>query len=120
MRRAVRLADGWHPLRLSPEELAPLIDELKGMAAREGKPVPFISLHGEWIRIAGVGNWREREGKRLPLNGTPDQLVEDIRRYEELGVQHLVLRFGAAESVEEFYEALDIFEKRVRPHIAEG
>jgi probable F420-dependent oxidoreductase len=42
IRRAVKLADGWMPMGLAPEILAPLVKDYREQAASAGKPEPEI------------------------------------------------------------------------------
>jgi probable F420-dependent oxidoreductase len=42
LRRAVRWGDGWMPTGGDPERLAPVIEDLRAMAAGAGRPVPEV------------------------------------------------------------------------------
>ena len=41
---------------------------------------------------------RSQSGQRAPLTGTAAEIVEDIRRYEEAGLEYLVLAVSAKDT----------------------
>jgi probable F420-dependent oxidoreductase len=98
LRRAGQLADGWYPFTDNahvplgtPEHFAQVAARVKGNAREAGRDPDSIAL-------AYSANWyNDQEAKRLPnggrrpLTGTAAQIAGDIKRYEEIGVRHMML-----------------------------
>jgi probable F420-dependent oxidoreductase len=78
LQRVVRRADGWIALGKSPADLSQPLATLREMAAKAGR------------------NPEELQICMLPIT-TPslEQVIEDLPRYAELGVQHLYLSMRA-------------------------
>ena len=55
-------------------------------------------------------------GARTPLAGTPQQIVDDIRRYQDAGVVELRLS-TAATAIEEVRSTWERFVDEVRPKV---
>lgn len=120
LRRAAKYGDGWHPVGataaspLPPVEFAKLLDELKGMTEAEGRSFDdlFISLkapsYDPGVTPAGFD--------RLPFSGAPDQVIEDIKAYEALGVEEVIFDFRAA-TYAETLERMDHFMSEVAPQV---
>lgn len=88
LRRAARIGDGWHGIRLSPQEVAQakaiLLEELQRMGRN---PARFpISLRGT-LEVTDS----PLPPSRSPCTGTPEQIAEDVQAYQRAGVDHLVL-----------------------------
>jgi alkanesulfonate monooxygenase SsuD/methylene tetrahydromethanopterin reductase-like flavin-dependent oxidoreductase (luciferase family) len=54
---------------------------------------------------------------RRALIGTPEEVAEDIRQYQKLGVTHLVFTFRTRKT-EEAVETIERFATQVRPLVA--
>jgi len=88
VRRAVRFGDAWHPNRFPVAWLREDgIPRLQRIAAEEGRPVPALCPRARFriteAPISGPG--------RQATTGSLDQVHEDLRQLEALGVQHLTL-----------------------------
>lgn len=85
LRRVVRLADAWHPLRQTPEVWRDTLARLTKTAADEGRPVPALAprilLH---LTDEPVADRRLGEG-------TLDQVLGDIEQLRADGAQTVVL-----------------------------
>lgn len=120
LRRAAKYADGWHPVGataaspLPPPEFEKLMGELKALTEVEGRSFDelFISLkapsYDPGVTPAGHA--------RLPLSGEPDQVVEDIKAYQALGVEEVIFDFRAA-SYGETMSRMDQFMTKVAPQV---
>ncbi len=86
LRRAGRLADGYHSTASSPAQLAVRIPIVHAAAEEAGRPAPMISAR---VRVA----FGAHEAPYYQLAGTPEQMVGEIRAYEELGVSHVAVDF---------------------------
>lgn len=90
LRRAGRLGDGWYGVRHGPEKMAEFKAKLDEQRARYGRDhLPF----------------------QITVNARPDITVEEVRRFEEAGVDRLVMQLWRASSqaipsMERFHEAV--------------
>lgn len=92
-RRAARLAEGWHPVGLMPEEVAEGTHDLKALWRendREG--VPVVSIRG-MVFMEGVSDvaYRFPARRATTLEGSSDKIVDIVGRYGQAGVEHIVL-----------------------------
>lgn len=130
--RVARLGDGWQTTHSHPEEVALMLSHLRGFASEIGRDVDSEFPVSMTLNIA-VGASRDRalaEAREF-LNrhsetsygddflakwvaaGTPDDCVEFINRYREVGVDYVLLRpasFRQAEQIKKVSE-------EVLPHI---
>jgi alkanesulfonate monooxygenase SsuD/methylene tetrahydromethanopterin reductase-like flavin-dependent oxidoreductase (luciferase family) len=87
LRRAVRLGEGWHPLRLTMPKLRETLERLKGIAHEQRRPVPAfeprILLRLTDAPVTGPG--------RLAGEGDVDQIHDDLRELRALGAGTVVL-----------------------------
>lgn len=116
IRRAARLGDGWHPIGLrppaglTPEEYAKAAADLRSHAKEAGRDPKAITLSFRApIRFTDDA----ASGARAPFIGSREQIVEDIRTYQRLGVSHLIFDF-AGPSVDAIVEQLHRFADEVR------
>lgn len=117
IRRAARLGDGWHPIGLrppaglTPEEYAKAAADLRSQAREAGRDPKAITLS---FRAPIKFTEGAAPGARAPFIGPRDQILEDIRAYQRLGVSHLIFDF-AGSSVDAIVEQLHRFAEEVRP-----
>lgn len=87
IRRAVRLGEAWHPLRLTVDRLRAGLDRMKAIADEERRPVPLlvprIILRLTGTPLTGVD--------RLAGEGTIDQVMGDLDQLRLLGAETVVL-----------------------------
>jgi len=88
LRRAVRLGDAWHPIRVRVEWLAETgLPRLAAIAAKEGLPTPALCPR---IRLNLTETpWPEAE--RLAGQGTLEQVRGDLQRLAQLGADYVLL-----------------------------
>jgi probable F420-dependent oxidoreductase len=87
MRRAGELGDGWHPINLSPAQLAEGVARYRDECARFGsEPGPVILRHMPGGRTTPEG--------RPPLSGSPAEQAADLRAYADAGLDELMLSVG--------------------------
>jgi len=75
LRRAGSLADGYHATRATPEVMAQRIPVVRAAAEAAGRPAPALSV-------------------RVPVSSDLAAMLQDVRAFEELGVEHLALVFS--------------------------
>ena len=109
LKRVVALADGWHtlgirpPVALHPPEMAQSVRRLRDLAAAAGRDPRSIT-----ITFKGPVKFDPAAPKgRVPLTGSPAQIVEDLLAYVAAGVEHFVLDL----SVPRVPEMLDVLER---------
>jgi probable F420-dependent oxidoreductase len=101
LERAGRLADAYHASATSPDQLAPRIPIIRAAAETAGRLMPPLSGR---VRVELGGGPQDF----YTLHGSPGQVAAEIRRYEDLGVDHLALAFpehdpeGVRRSIERF------------------
>ena len=98
MRRTAELADGWYPLGSNPtfpmgtpDQLRAGLDRLARYAERFGRDPKTI----ETIYITHQFELTKTPADpgRLPFVGDADQIAEDIRSYQDMGITTMVWDF---------------------------
>ncbi len=119
LRRAGELADAWYPIGNNPRfpmdtpnRLREGFQRVREYADKAGRDPASVKL----AYSAGWYNERSQEmgaleGRRI-FTGAPEQIAEDIRAFEEIGVGHLMLSFQAG-SASETKERMDYFMKEI-------
>jgi probable F420-dependent oxidoreductase len=125
LRRAGRLADGWYPFTNSvhlpletPEQFAESAARVKRHAQEAGRDPASIAFayRADWYNDQEAE--RLPNGVRRPLTGTPAQIADDIKRYEEVGVHHMMLSMVVRRpgvTVQESLERMERFATKVMP-----
>lgn len=83
-RRAGRLSDGYHASQTGPEDLRPRLPIIRAEAEAVGRPMPTLSIR------ARVKPGRA-PGSVYALTGSPEDMLADLRAFDDLGVQHLAV-----------------------------
>jgi probable F420-dependent oxidoreductase len=101
LQRAGRLGDAYHSSASSPDSFAERIPIIRAAAEEAERPMPRLSARVRVELGAPAASY-------YTLHGAPNEVVDDIRRFAELGVDHLALGFperdpdGLSRSVERF------------------
>jgi probable F420-dependent oxidoreductase len=125
LRRAGRLADAWYPIGSNPrfpvgtpEQFAEAAARVKRYAQDAGRDPASVDL----AYSAGWYNDQEAErlssGERRPLTGAPAQVADDIKRYEEVGVRHMMVNMVVRRpdaTVQQSLERMERFATKVMP-----
>ncbi|MCI0771305.1 MAG: LLM class F420-dependent oxidoreductase [Chloroflexi bacterium] len=122
LRRAAQLGDAWYPIGSNPKfpvgtvkQYAEYRDRVRENARRAGRDP-------ETLDFAYSVNWNNESeaemvnGERRILTGMPEQLADDVKRLEELGVNHLLINLQA-ENLDATLARMDGFASKVRPLI---
>lgn len=121
LRRAARLGDAWYPIGSNPrfpvsnaKEYADSVARVRRYAEEAGRDPYEIGL----AYNPGWYNDREAErgpdGQRRTFTGTPQQVADDIKTFEELGVRSLIVRMQGS-TVDDMHESMQWFTDKVRP-----
>jgi probable F420-dependent oxidoreductase len=123
--RAVRCGDGWQPSATDLEAMRGHVRRLRAAAHEAGRSLDGFTMSGR-IRVRLASTVRRHDTtvgpaqyQDLPphIEGPPEHLVEELLRYEELGVDHLVLNFHEGDELPDLLRALDVLGERVLPHL---
>lgn len=88
LRRAVRLGDGWHPIRIRVDWLRDEgLRRLREIAEREERPVPALCPR---IRLK-ITDAPVDDAERAAGHGTLDQIRADLDALERLGAEYVLL-----------------------------
>jgi probable F420-dependent oxidoreductase len=88
MRRAVRLGDAWHPIRIRVPSLRDSgLPKLREIAEKEGRPVPALCPR---IRL-DITDTKRPEDQRIAGEGSLDQIRGDLAELEALGASYVLL-----------------------------
>jgi probable F420-dependent oxidoreductase len=107
IRRAALLGDGWHPINLSPEELAVGVASYRQKCEEAGRtPGPVCMRHMPGGRTSPAGGWR--------LDGSPEQQANDLQAYAAAGCDEMMLSWGSRDP-QKLGDRLDVFLRDVVP-----
>ena len=88
MRRALRLGDAWHPIRIRLPWLRETgLPRLRQIAAQEGRPLPALCPR---IRLR-ITDTKLPDDTRIAGDGTLDQIRADLHALAELGAAYVLL-----------------------------
>ena len=108
IRRAATIADGWHPVGLTPAELEEGVAEL---GARSAGRAVTVSLRTNIELLATGETSRGYQAPGHAPRGSAADITSELRAYEDAGLEHAVLWL--------FHESWDELESRVRLFAAE-
>lgn len=114
-RRTARYGDAWFPyfVRITPAELAARFEHVRVMAAELGREPDRISLTC-CLPIEVTSEPVPQADDRL--RGCPAQLIDAVRRFAAVGVEHLALQFMVPRYPERL-EQMERFATEVLPHV---
>ncbi len=115
MRRAAALGDGLHFIDLTPAELEEHINRFRDICGKAGRAPEEVTLSiRSTVRI--MPQRVPEEERSIPIVGSVEQIVDDLRRFERLGIQHAALWPPALEmDVPSYLEKLEIIGKEIMP-----
>ena len=144
-RRAGEYAEGWMPAVLSPEEVRRGVEDIHRAAEKAGRDGSRIDIAPQFA--VSIGRTREEAERRFRasqlfkhleslkrttlreqtggfeqrnLIGSPEEICERIRVYQEAGVTTLAGMLFVANAVAEMQEAIELFGREVLPHFKKG
>jgi probable F420-dependent oxidoreductase len=116
LRRAARLGDGWHPSNLDPVTLAQKREVLRRLCVEAGRDPDSLTISTRVNNVA-FGDSGDTVGRPAPLSGTPQQIIDNIRRYADAGVSHIVLGIRGRDP-ETMLQTVRRFADEVRPKVS--
>ena len=112
LRRAANLADGWHGVRQSPDDVSKVTGRIAELRASRG-----ASMAGFTISLrAGLDVTDDAftGASRTPLRGSAEQVAGDLAQYQQAGLDYLVAEPRAA-TADELIAQLERFAEIERP-----
>lgn len=122
LKRAGTLGDGWHPIGLRPpaglypDEYATKVKQVHAWAHEVGRDPHAITLTLRAPMAVRSTRAKSPGGDRPLFQGTAAQVIDDIRRYQAVGVTHFVFDATTAE-LGAILANLDRFAEEVRPRV---
>jgi probable F420-dependent oxidoreductase len=107
VRRAAKLADGWLPQGTPLDQMPPLVELYRN---ERGDDTGDIGAISEWIYV-GEPSW---DLNRPALTGSADQIAASLRKWADVGVNHLQVRFPSR-SASELIDQIGAFGTTVGP-----
>ena len=111
VRRAGRLAQAYQSSSTSPDAYAERIPILRAAAAEAGRPMPLLSA-----RVV-VRFDKPPAASGYTVSGDDDAIADELGRFLDLGVEHLLVAFGEVEA-ERVVARMERFDRAIRPHLA--
>ena len=113
MRRVARYGDGWHPQWMSPTELASRLQDLKVHMDEAGRDVSALPIS---LRLDFEVLEQPSSDVAEQMVGTPEQLLEAIQGYTEVGVDEIDLQIGSRDPAK-FHSNMEKFADKVMSKI---
>lgn len=140
-RLAVEYADGWMPGRISLDTMAKRIDTMRELSAEAGRAMPTVAVIPptsiestrdealKHVNIPGLLAWANKakfavkppsgsfetvedlEGQLIV--GNPDEAVNELKKFEALGVEHLVFDFRF--KFDRYFDQIELLGNEVIP-----
>ncbi len=85
--RAGKLGDGYHSSASGPEAFAKRVPIIRAAAEDAGRPMPALSAR---VRV----EFDKATDRYYAMRGTPEAIAAEVRKFAELGVEHLALFFA--------------------------
>ena len=121
LRRAGRLANAWYPIGRNPRFPVGTPEQFADYAAKIKRHAQEAGRDPSALDFAYSANWATDQqamtlpdGQRRSLTGTPQQIADDIKRYEDLGVRHMMLNLQG-ETQAQTLERMQRFADRIMP-----
>lgn len=112
LRRVAELGDGWHAAFASPEKLEEGLGLLRAECARVGRRLEDLAIT---LRV-GLSIRNDKSAARRPVQGTPEEIVEDLQRYQAVGVRTVLLETRYRD-LDEMIAIYETFAREIRPRV---
>jgi len=111
LKRVARLGDGWHPNRMSADKMRESLAKLQVHLDEQDRSMDEITLsvRAELSVLSDASTNTEE-----PLVGTPQQIADAMKGFEELGVKEVVMQIGSLDAAH-INKVMDDFADKVMP-----
>ena len=120
MRRAARLGDGWYPIvcnRRNPfdtvERYAAGVADLHAACESAGRNPDELELGLVVFNYSAGGSRRLPSGEREAFTGTYGDILDDVKRYRDAGMQHAMIRLVHHASLKATLDGMEAFADEV-------
>jgi probable F420-dependent oxidoreductase len=118
LRRTAEFGDAWHPINRTLDELQAGLVALERLCERFGRDrPPLLAPRWDARLVVDGGGFPASTHSGQPIEGTPEQLAEQIEALGRLGAEHVVLEF-LGRDVEHYMTQLEVFAREVLPRFA--
>lgn len=114
IRRAAELGDGWHSVRIGPDQLRTGVATLHELLERNGRQAANVVVSAKF-RLYAPGTGPRGEPHASELSGSAEVMAANLRSYRDAGLQYLVLDPTQHGAPAEALEAIEFFAREVRP-----
>ena len=121
MRRAARVGDVWYPIGNNEtyplntvQRYADAAIRLRAYAEREGRDPADVGLAYKCLKYNENEAVMLDNGERQVFSGSTDEIADDVKRFEDLGLENLTLGLTAP-SLEETLARMERFAEEVMP-----
>ena len=123
IRRAAQLGDAWHPVgaipaaTLEPEELSEKVAILGRYAEKAGRDPGSVevAMKAPLYDTSLPSGVDRLGGDRRRFSGSPDEVLQDVQTYSDIGVGHLIFDIRGAD-LSQSLEKMEWFSKEVMAH----
>ena len=141
-RLAAEYADGWMPGRTTLLTIEKRVETMLGLTAENGRAMPTVAvipptsiaasheMAFDGLNIDGLLAWANKRGKwwvKPPsgefatvediegslIAGDPDEVIEQVKRFQDVGVEHLV--FDLRLTYERWFSSIELLGRHVLP-----
>ena len=122
-RRAGQVGDAWYPVGNNPaapyDSVARFADglaEVRGFAEDSGRVPGALDtgLLALWYRMDET--LENDDGERMAFTGSAETIIDDISRYADAGLNHLVIGFES-DDLHQSLDRLDAFAETIMPNV---
>jgi probable F420-dependent oxidoreductase len=113
IRRVARYGDCWHPVRPTYERVEQARGELAAAVEAAGRPPGSVGIA---VKVPIVFQDGPPGEGQYPTEGRPADIVAALRRWQELGSEHIVLDL-VPETLAVGLDAMERFAQEVRPKL---
>jgi alkanesulfonate monooxygenase SsuD/methylene tetrahydromethanopterin reductase-like flavin-dependent oxidoreductase (luciferase family) len=142
-RLAVEFCDGWMPGRISLHTMAKRIETMRELSEKQGRELPTIAVIPptsiektrdeamKYVNIPGLLAWanKSRFAVKPPsgkfetvedlegqlIVGSPDEAVAEVKKFQDLGTEHLVFDFRF--KFDRFFDQIELLGREVLPRL---
>ena len=115
--RAVKLGDGWHVIDVPIPELEQGIQDLKARCRTAGRNPKDVTVSMR-AQVHVMPHSPSDDERFAPLVGTQEEIIRDLKRMREIGVDHVALwPAGQNHSLESYLEQLEFFSTKLIPDV---
>lgn len=114
-RRAGTFGSAWHPVGISPSDLAEQATLVRQVANKAGREAP--ELAPRLPLQFGAGSEALAVGRMQTIEGSPDEVVKQLRDYADAGVSEIVCLFNSPDG-NIVVEQMELFTELVMPALS--